>query len=226
MIEVNLLPGDGKKGRARRRRSFKLSLPSGIPGDRWTIGAGVLAVVAVAAIGWLYLGVAGQAEELELEIEAAVQDSVRFAGLIENTESLQARRDSIASRVAVIQEIDGNRYVWPHIMDEVARALPEYTWLTRVEQVTGGSPLIFRIEGRAGTYFSLTSLMERLEASPFLRGTRLVSTDQVVIEVGGGAQRRVYEFSLEAEYREPPADLIETEPLFDGTVRPPEAEEG
>ncbi len=226
MIEVNLLPGDRKKGRARRRRSFKFSLPSGIPGDRWTIGAGALVVVAVAAIGWLYLGVAGQAEELELEIEAAVQDSVRFAGLIERTEALQARRDSIASRVAVIQEIDGDRYVWPHIMDEVARALPDYTWLTRVEQVTGGSPLIFRIEGRAGTYFSLTSLMERLEASPFLRGTRLVSTDQVVIEVGGGAQRRVYEFSLEAEYREPPANLIETEPLFDGTVRPPEAEEG
>ena len=25
--------------------------------------------------------------------------------------------------------MDGDRYVWPHLLDEVTRALPAYTWL-------------------------------------------------------------------------------------------------
>jgi Tfp pilus assembly protein PilN len=221
VIEVNLLPGDQKKSGRRRRRAMKLSLPSGLGGDRWVMGAGFVVLVCLVAMAWLFNAVAGEAEELQVQIEAAQQDSIRFAGVIDRTESLQARRDSIARRVAVIQEIDGARYVWPHIMDEVARALPEYTWLTRIHQVTAGDPLVIRVEGRAGTYFALTSLMEGLEASPFMRGTRLVSADQIEVDVGGGAQRRIYTFTLEAEYRTPPADFLQTEPLFSGTVQPP-----
>lgn len=226
MIEVNLLPGSQSKGRTRRRASRGLALPSGLPGDRWVVGSAVAVLVCLIGIGWMHLSVAGEAEELALEIEAAQEDSVRFAGLIERTEAMQARRDSIARRVSVIQEIDGSRFVWPHIMDEVARALPEYTWLSRIQQVTAGEPIILRIEGRAGTYFALTALMEALEDSPFLTGVALLSADQVSLDGTGSMERRVYSFSLETQYRAPPAGLIETEPLFTGAGASSAGEEG
>ena len=220
MIEVNLIPGGGKKKRSRKRKRRSFSMPSvgGLPGDRWVLVAGGLVIVALITLGWLFASVAGEAEELEVQIEASVRDSARLADVIERSERLRAQGDSIARRVDIIQQIDGARYVWPHIMDEVARALPDYTWLTRIQQVSPGDPLAFRIEGRAGTYFALTSFMEAVEASVFIRGTRLISSDQVVVSVGGGAQRMVYDFALEAEYREPPSDLIQTESLFGGSV--------
>lgn len=220
MIEVNLLPGGKGKRRARSRRSFSLPSLKGVPGDPWVLGTGALSVLVLVFIGWLYFAVAGQAEELQVEIAAAERDSIRLHDVIERSEGLRARSDSIARRVDIIQQIDDARYIWPHVMDEVARALPDFTWLTGIRQISGGPPVAFRIEGRAGTYFALTSFMEAVEASPFIRGTRLVSSDQVPVAVGQGAERLIYSFVLEAEYRDPPPELIQTEPLFGPSVQP------
>jgi Tfp pilus assembly protein PilN len=32
--------------------------------------------------------------------------------------------------VNIIRSLDDDRFVWPHVLDEVSRALPQYTWLT------------------------------------------------------------------------------------------------
>ena len=184
--------------------------------------------IALLGIGYLFFSVAGEREELEVMVEVAVRDSIRFADVISQSRLLQSRADSIAQRVSVIQEIDEGRYVWPHLMDEVARAMPDYAWLTRLAQIEVLDTPTFQIEGRAGTYFALTSLMESLEASPFIQGVQLIASEQVeiVAEDGGGA-RLLYEFILEASAEEPPPELIETVPLFGPSVSLPEtAQEG
>ena len=35
-----------------------------------------------------------------------------------------------AAALAGASAIDEDRYIWPHILDEVSRALPPYTWIT------------------------------------------------------------------------------------------------
>lgn len=211
MIEVNLLPG----GRKRVSRGLKVSLklPSlsagALPKDPWLLGSAAVVVAVAAAVVYLYLGVSGRQSELEVLVEEAVADSARYADLIEQNNRMRARRDSIAQRVAIIQEIDGDRYVWPHILDEVARALPDYTWLDELVQLSGGANLRFRILGKAGNNLAVTRFMENLEASVFIRGVELLSTEQVVEE-----GRMVNQFHLEALFERPPADLLETVPLF------------
>jgi hypothetical protein len=56
--------------------------------------------------------------------------------------------------------------------------------------------------------------MTNLEASPFLRGVDLISTDQVV-DGSTGSNRVVNNFVLEFLYETPPSELLETVPLFD-----------
>ena len=73
-------------------------------------------MVVLAAIVILFLGLRSDREELQVQLNEAVQDSARFADLIARTALLTARRDSIAQRVAIIQEIDHGRFVWPHIL--------------------------------------------------------------------------------------------------------------
>lgn len=228
MIEVDLSPG-GERRRGRGLfQGMSLSLPSlrGVPADPWVLAPAALVVIGLGAIGYLYLSVSGTADELEVEIEAAVDDSARYAETIERTEALQARRDTIAERVGLIQELDEGRYLWPRILDEVAGALPQLTWLSEVVEIGGGEEPDFRIQGSAGNYFALTGFMESLEDSPFIRNVRLVSTDQVAAD--GEDEQFVHQFILEASRDDPPSEAVETIPLFpDGSsaaVQQPERE--
>ncbi|TVP58653.1 MAG: hypothetical protein EA351_03305 [Gemmatimonadales bacterium] len=223
MIEVNLRP-DTKKGKKRgggRSRSFALPKVSGVPSDPWILSAGGLSLLALLVFGWFFLDVAGEAEELQVRIDAAQADSARFADVIARAEALTAQRDSIAARVSVIQEIDGARYVWPHLMDEVGRAIPDYTWINRFLQVSPPPNLAFRVHGQAATIFALTIFLENLEASPFIRNARLISADQAVITLGGDSQRLIYNFVVEASHQEPPPELLNREPLFGPSVAIP-----
>jgi Tfp pilus assembly protein PilN len=36
--------------------------------------------------------------------------------------------------------VDGRRYLWPHLLDEISRAVPPYTWLTRVSAESQSGP--------------------------------------------------------------------------------------
>ncbi len=214
MIEVNLLPGGKKRGSRGSGLSFKLPSVEAAPRDPWVLGSALVVLLAVAVSAYLYLTTSGTHGELTVSLEEAVSDSARYADLIEQNDALLARRDSIAQRVSIIQEIDGDRYTWPHIMDEVARALPDYTWLEQVLQISAGDPLSIRISGRAGNNFAVTQFMENLEASLFLRNVELIRTEQVV-ETIGGVSRIVNQFELNVEYERPPVELLETVPLFD-----------
>ena len=221
MIEVNLLPG-GKKRSGRRGPSFSFSMPEigGLPQDRWVLGSGAVVLVVLIAAGYLFWSMSGTYGEVEAAVEEAAADSARYADLIQQAEVLRARRDSIAQRVEVIQEIDQDRYVWPHIMDELARALPEFTWLNSVVQTSLGAELELRITGMAGNNFALTTFMENLEASPYIRGVTLINT-QLTVQSAGGVSRNVNQFTLEAAYEQPPLEALNTVPLFEGGAPTP-----
>jgi Tfp pilus assembly protein PilN len=112
----------------------------------------------------------------------------------------------------MIQEIDAGRYIWPRILDEVSRAIPPYTWLERIEYSGGGPEPTFVISGRTGSLPALTRFMDALEASPFLRGIELVSSEQATLP--GDETRVVNNFALTGGFQHAPLELIETVPLF------------
>lgn len=211
MIEINLAPGAQRK---RRTRKAGFSLPRGRSSDggpdRWNVAIAAAWILAPVLLGWMFLGARSQRTGLEAALEEARQDSARFAQIITSNATLKARQDSIAEKLEIIQQIDAGRYVWPHVLDEVSRALPDYTWLTALSQTAGGPLPTFRLEGRTGTTFALTSFLQSLEGSPFIRDVRFESTEQVLED-----ERRLYEFTIAARYEEPTPDLIETVPVFD-----------
>ncbi len=218
MIEVNLLPG-GKK-RASKGRGLKIGIPDlrSIPADPYIIGAALVAVASLSLAGWWYIGLKGRDEIVQVDLISAIQDSADYHDLIENNSTLEARQDSVAQKVGIIQEIDAGRYVWPHVMDEVARALPDYLWLSALQQVTVGEFIEFRIDGRAGNNIAVATFMNSLEASPFIRGVRLISSEQGIESLPSGDDQIVILFSVEAGYEQPPFDILETVPLFGAAV--------
>lgn len=214
MIKINLLPGPQKRKKGAAGGAFPLKMPtSASTVDRITAFIAVAWIVSLLALAWMFFGVRGQRAELQVAIDQAAADSVRYGRLIETQASLQARQDTIAQKLSIIQDIDAGRYIWPHILDEISRALPPYTWLESIDQRGGGTEPAFIVNGRTGSLPALTRFMDALEASPFLRGVELVSAEQA--QVGSGDEARIVNnFVLTGNYQQPPLDMIETVPLF------------
>ena len=217
MIEINLLPGAARRtSRRLPRLKFKrpgAKSPDGKPRDRWALFAALAALLAPALMAWLFFTTSGKRSELTVAIEGARLDSTRYAEIRAANAVLMARQDTIAQKLQIIQEIDAGRYTWAHIVDEVSRVVPQYTWLVNMMYVSQASPLDapkFVIDGRTGNTFALTQFMQDLEASPFVRNVRLLQTDQI----RSPDNKLIYSFALEGEYQEPTPDLIKTVGIF------------
>lgn len=133
MIEINLLPGAGKKTATRRQSVDFGALIAGLSGrmkDKFLIGAVAAVVVSALTVGALYLLQTRQDAQLTAHQDTAVRDSTRYANFLKERYRAQAVRDTLLRQVNIIRSLDEDRFVWPHIMDEVSRALPQYTWLT------------------------------------------------------------------------------------------------
>lgn len=216
LIEMNLLPG-GKRGVARvKGRPRKPAVPKFeglremIRADPWVIGVIALAALAALHVGFTFFTQSLSLGRIEDDLAIQRQDSVRYAEAIAAADSLEARRDTLQQKMSIIRTIDSDRFVWAHIMDDVSGALPDFTWLTAMQQTSGsGSNIEFRIDGMTGLTAALTRFMRDLENSPFIRDVRLVSQEQ--IQQG---QRLVHSFVLMARYQMPDSTVIVTEPII------------
>jgi len=140
MIEINLLPGAKKPKRSSSAPSINFAaIGAAISArvkDKFLAAAVVSGVVSFGAIAFLFLGQRNREAGLHSAEQTAMADSAKYAAVRADRARAQARRDSALLQLNIIKAIDEDRYVWPHIMEEISRALPIYTWL-RVVNYTG-----------------------------------------------------------------------------------------
>jgi Tfp pilus assembly protein PilN len=234
MITVNLRAG------SKRSRGGGLSLASGLA---WVKGLGsvvkdplrILAVVAwvgvVGFLGWSFLRTGSQMGDLEPKITQMRAEHKRFQEFLAQKKKEEAVRDSILTQIRTLKDVDGDRYVWPHILDEVARALPTFTWLIDLGPVAAPAvvataasdtslapsappPVEVQITGRTVDIQGYTRFMRQLEESPWLGNVTAVSATTVV-EQG----RAVTAFVLKATFMRPDASQVQTVPVAESVVR-------
>jgi Tfp pilus assembly protein PilN len=137
MIQVNLLPGSASKS---RDRNFNLSgIVSGAASsisDKFLVGAVGTVAAVVLVVGFLFMGQSSRERTLVEREQRAVQDSARYKVVLLAKAKAEATRDSLYQQVAIIKSIDDSRYLWPHLLEEISNALPQYTWLTIVTQTS------------------------------------------------------------------------------------------
>lgn len=142
MIEINLLPGGARKKASSAGSSVDFAaLLAGLSarlGDKVLIGSVAIILVAVGLFSYLYYRQGNDRAIAEARLEKAIADSTRFAKVEAARAVAEAKRDTVLRQVNLIRAIDDDRYIWPHIMDEVSRVLPAYTWLTILG--FGGTP--------------------------------------------------------------------------------------
>jgi Tfp pilus assembly protein PilN len=131
MITVNLRP-DVKRKRARRPMQGLLEGVRGL-GSKTKDPLLLVAVLSwVCVLGWLgfvFIGTTRELSALEPQLEQSRAENKRFKAFLAEKRHQETIRDSLVAQIGVIRTVDGDRYVWPHLLDEVTRAMPAYTWL-------------------------------------------------------------------------------------------------
>jgi Tfp pilus assembly protein PilN len=131
MITVNLRP-NLKRKRARRPLIGSLDGVRAL-GSKIKEPVLLLAVLSwVGVLGWLgfvFLGTTRELSALTPQLEQSRAENRRFRAFLAEKRPQETIRDSLVAQIGVIRSVDGDRYVWPHLLDEVTRALPAYTWL-------------------------------------------------------------------------------------------------
>jgi Tfp pilus assembly protein PilN len=232
MIEINLLPG--KKKKAATGAGFRLALPD-FQGLIATIKNPWLFVVSAAAIivigGGLFFFIAysTRLRILNSKLADVQAEKRRFDAVIAQKRQSEKIRDSLVAEINVIRGIDADRYVWPHVLDQITKALPPYTWLTGIS-VAGGNNLApgtpgaiaapggvdstgvpqvrVWITGSTVDIQAYTTFLRQLAASPWLTDVMPATTSTVV-----EADRPVTAFNVAVRYRVADSVYIRTVPL-------------
>src|SRR5881398_3593832 len=233
MIEINLLPG--KKKRAAPGAGFKFALPDfgGLIAtikNPWLIAATVTSAVVIVGAVLLFFTQTARLRVAEARLDAARAEKRRFDAVIAQKRQSERIRDSLVAEINIIRGIDADRYIWPHILDQITKALPPYTWLTGISVAGGGnvapgSPGALPVAG-SGTdsigrpqvriwitgstvdIQAFTTFLRQLAASPWLTDVTPATTSTVI-----EADRPVTAFNVAVRFRVADSVYIRTVPL-------------
>jgi Tfp pilus assembly protein PilN len=232
MIAVNLRPGLKRK----RAGSPLAGVLAGVKafGSKVKDPALLVAVAAwIGVAGWLgytWLSNTTELKALEPRLEQTRAEHKRFKTFLDQKRKQEQIRDSLLTQIITIRSVDGDRYVWPHVLDEVTRALPAYTWLVDMSPVAAPPPppataaqakdkkaqpvdsapksLLFQVNGRTVDIQAYTRFLRNLEASPWISEVQPVSAQTIVEQ-----ERAVTAFTIRARFKQADSAYIKTVPL-------------
>jgi Tfp pilus assembly protein PilN len=127
-----------------------------------------------------------------------------------------------------IRAIDADRYVWPHVLEEITKALPDYTWLESVviqaagpgggaggasaadSDSTARRQIHVMIDGRTGDMAGYTRFLRQLSDSPWLTSV-IAGPTRTVVE----SDKPVLTFTVTVTFRQADSAFIRTAPILE-----------
>lgn len=191
MILINLLPHREARRLARRRNFF--------------LG---VALSAVAGVGLVAAGLSGltQMTFVQEERNAYLQTEVsRLDGQIKDIASLRAEIDALKARLQSIEDLQTDRNIPVHLLNEVARLAPEGLHLKSLVQ-TGADVVL---TGVAQSNERVSELLRNVSLNgEWLERPELIEVKSSLAEVTARERGRVYEFSVRLKVKRPAAEPV------------------
>ncbi|HEX7764220.1 MAG TPA: PilN domain-containing protein [Cellvibrio sp.] len=176
MAKINLLPWR-QVYREEKKREF--------------IGI-IVAVVVVALLGayfWVS-SVQSAIENQNARNQLLQREIAKLDAQVKEISEIKKVRDDLLARIKVITDLEGTRPVIVRYFDEMARAIPDGVWLTKIER----KDKIVTIEGVAESYNRIASFLRNLEASDWYASHNLISVDAAPSE---GDDASIFKMTVE-----------------------------
>ncbi|MEJ8846552.1 PilN domain-containing protein [Variovorax rhizosphaerae] len=185
MILINLLP-HREAARKRRRETFYASL-----------GAAALAggLIAGGAYVWLEAQISAQQDK-----NAYLQSEItKLEAEIKEISTLQAEIAALRARQQAVEDLQGDRNLPVHLMNELVRQLPDGVYLVNMKQDNQAVTL----QGVAQSNERVSELLRNLGNSPWLVKPELVEITAGTVALNPRDTRRVSNFTMKIGLKRP-----------------------
>jgi type IV pilus assembly protein PilN len=235
MIEINLLPGLKRKaaGGGARFKMPNLGAVLANVKDPWLLGAIATSIVALGGNAAFYTLNTARLSHLDTVLAGVQAEKRRYDAVAAQKRQAERARDSLAAELAIIRSIDADRFIWPHLLDEITKALPQYTWVTQIQNLTsapiGAAPPTtgtttgttpadagaaaetrVSIDGRTVDIQAYTTFLRQLAASPWISDVEATRATTVIEQ-----DRPVTEFNITLRYKRADSLYIRSVPLVE-----------
>lgn len=203
MILINLLP-HREAARKRQKEQFFTQL-------------GLSALLGGVICGAVFVWYQGQIA-VQQERNAFLQTEItRLDNEIKDIASLQAQIASLRARQTAVEDLQGNRNLPVHLLDELVTQLPDGVYLTSMKQ-EGQNVLL---TGVAQSQERVSELLRNLaNQSVWLSKPQLVEIVAASVGAAGRDQKRVSNFTMRATLSRPATDPTAVSATSTATVVP------
>ena len=200
MIMINLLPH-----REERRKRKKIAFFAGL---------GLAAVAGLAMVGVWYL-VVEQLVSGQQQRNAFLQAEIAKLDVqIKDIASLKAEIASLKARQKAVEDLQIDRNVPVHVLNELVRQVPEGIYVTSVKQ--DGQTL--NVAGVAQTQERVSELLRNTAYnSEWLVRPELIESKSITVQGASREQKRLFDFSMRLTVKRP-QDTPASTPLAAGAV--------
>jgi len=188
VILINLLPH-----REERRKRRKIA---------YFVGLALAAVAGLAIVGVWYLLVEQLTAAQQERNEFLTAEIRKLEVQIKDITTLKAEIESLKARQKAVENLQTDRNIPVHVLNELVRQTPEGVYFTSIKQ--DGQQLV--LSGIAQTNERVSELLRNtLYNSPWLEKPELVEIKASNVGTAGRDQRRLFEFSMRVSIRRPQA---------------------
>ncbi len=179
MILINLLP-HREAARKRKREAFYASL-------------GFSALVGGVVAGAIFLWYAAQISDQQSKNRILQSEIKRLEGQIKDIATLQQEISALKARQQAVEDLQADRNMPVHLLNELVKQLPDGVYVTSVRQ----TDQMVAVQGVAQSNDRVSELLRNLgNNSPWLTKPELVEIVAGSVALTPKDQRRVANFSM------------------------------
>ena len=182
MILINLLP-HREAARKRKREFFFATL-------------GVSAVAGGVIAGVIFLWFQAQISTQQNQNTFLQNEIKRLEGQIKDIASLQSEIAALRARQQAVEDLQADRNLPVHLLNELVKQLPDGVYITTMKQVNQ----VVTIQGVAQSNERVSELLRNLaNNSDWLARPELVEIVAATVPLGPREQRRVSNFNIRVQ---------------------------
>ena len=186
MILINLLPH-----REERRKRKKIAFFAGL---------GVAAVVGLAIVGGWYVIVDQLKIAQQERNQFLITENEKLDKEIKDIATLKAEIASLTARQKAVEDLQIDRNLPVHILNELVKQTPEGMYFTGVKQ----DGQVLTVTGIAQTQERLSEFLRNTAySSEWLSSPELVESKSSTVTAANKEQKRLFEFSMRVTVKRP-----------------------
>lgn len=186
MIRINLAPGTERKTKAKDKAGPTIATGALTGFLLPALLAGV-SLVACGALWWLQ---SNKLRDLQTRIAADEKRQKDLEAIKQQVDQFQLKKATLENKILVIEQLRLSQKSPVHMLDEISKALPDYVWLSGLDDARGS----LRFTGQSNSLAAVADFISGLQRSGWFPQVDLGTSVQ---------QQSLVNFTLTGTFKDP-----------------------